>query len=85
MLFILACERKLTPSVIQRIKNLPKEKLPIAIQMQWERCDDWGIDYLLATGSVKQILLYGMGVLILSNFQVLIADKVKSRTWLQGK
>jgi hypothetical protein len=58
MLFILAHERKLTPFVIQKIKNLPKEKLPIAIQM---------------------------GVLILSNFQVLIADKVKSRTLVQGK
>ena len=34
MLFILACERKQTPSVIQRIKNLPKEKLPFAIQMR---------------------------------------------------
>jgi len=52
MLFILARERKLTPSVIQRIKNLPKEKLPIAIQMQWERCDHWRIDVLLSKGSV---------------------------------
>jgi len=85
MLFILARERKLTPFVIQRIKNLPKEKLPIAIQMQWERRDDWRIDDLLAKGSVKQILFHGMGVLILSNFFVLIADKVKSRTLLQDK
>jgi len=85
MLFILARERKLTPSVIQRIKNLPKEKLPIAIQMQWERCDHWRIDVLLSKGSVKHILFYGMRMLILSNFQVLVADEVKSRTLVQGK
>jgi len=34
---------------------------------------------------VEQILFQGMGVLILSNFRVLMADKVKSRTLVQGK